>query len=247
MVGKIGTLVAILVGLVTLANRMSEPSADLQANIERGNFYLPPRYSDFADSVEATLSPENIESTLKKVLNDAGGPRSAADEDFHPLTFAISRELNEQIGIRKLFYDRGYRQYWHASVANTGNLPVKEATLRLPGATVAVIDREDKSRTLDDVGPTVEIGNIAAGERVQITAWSDDLISTFSSESSKPTLFHADGPGSVKITNEKTLLDVLFKNFFLFVVILLFALAAYFFALSITLKRAKSKVEEPLS
>lgn len=251
-IGKFSTIVTLAVGTIYLGNWYFAPSTELQAEIERGTFYLPPRYEEFAESVAEALSPENIETTLKESLDSvepktatSAQPTTATDESIELLTFAMSRALTEKIQVHERSAERPYMQYWHAKVRNIGDLPITQAALRMPDATVAVIDREDLTQTQDDTGPTIEIGNIAAGETVEVTAWSDNFAISMSN-SSDPFLYHAEGSGSIKITNEPSLLTMLLMNKVLGIIVALFAaLASFFIGMALALKGYSSKSKGP--
>lgn len=249
--GKFSLVVGTLVALLTLFNRCGAEKTELQAEVERGNFYLPPRYETFSKAVEDALSSEHIETTLTEAL-DFVDPKPTAQADSAEtttersdrLTYKISRDLSEKIGIREHLVQRPYRQYWHAKVRNVGTLPITQAALRMPGAAVAVIDREDLSRTEDDTGPTVEIGNIAAGETVQVTAWGDSSLIFIPGESDT-SLYHAEGSGSVRYTNEASLLMILSKYLGYIISALFAMLIAFFVGMGHALKSTSAKNEAP--
>ena len=227
LIGKLGVIAGLAVAIIGIVTWFNTPTTALRADIETGKFELPPRYSEFGAAVEDAVSPESIEETLERALPE--GSKNKKD-DWKLLSAVMSRMLAEKAKVFEHKTADPYRGYWMASVVNTGELPVEGVSLRIPSATLAVIDREDGTKLIDTKGPAIEIGTIKAGEKVEVAAWSDSFYYAITSDE-MPTIFHSGGSGVVKMKGQVSFLDLVAEYWFLimmggillFVVMLLMA------------------------
>jgi hypothetical protein len=236
-IGKASVLVGLILALGTLFSRCTAPTIGLRATIERGSLNVPPRYAKFQDDVTATLKSDNIELVLKEL---ADGQK---DKEAPSLTLvsALSEKLREQVKLDQLDREKSYTNYSAVDIVNTGGLPVKEVSLRLPGSRMAIIEKEDGTKTTDETGPIIEVGTVGAGQKVKVVAWSD-VFSLLSMD--EPELFHANGPGSISIKGEPTFGEFLSENSFPLITITIVLLILFFAAIDITRHFTKKSYEK---
>lgn len=235
--GKFAMMVTVVGSLIAIYAWFAAPSTDVQATVDRGNFHLPPRYPDFEKRVQDALSPKNLEQTLSPQDNSDANDKSeekASIENFSD-TFSISRALLEQVNL-STFPDPEYRGYWEADVVNTGNLTVKDVSLRLPGGALGVVSREDGTKLIDSKGPVFELGELGVNQKVTIVAWTDSY-SSLMSDSDEPNIYHSSGSGTVTLTYEPSFKDFFMANFGSFII----ALAIFAFSLPLVLATIVNK------
>lgn len=205
LIGKLGVVAGLAVAVIGIVTWFNSPTTALRADVESGEFKLPPRYSEFQDSVESTLTPETIKTTLEQASVEGLGVKEKKD-DWSLLSVVLSRLLTEKVKLMDQRIAEPNSSYWSTTVANDGELPVEGVSLRIPGSSLAVIDREDGSTSTDTTGPAIEIGTIKAGEKVKVAAWSGSF---YLRSSDPPALFHSGGSGVVKIKGEFSFLEFL--------------------------------------
>jgi hypothetical protein len=211
VIGK-ATAVCGLIGLVYAGySKVTAPSAALGATIDRGAFYLPPRYSEFPEKIRAVLSPEQLEKTIQSLDGEQASSKSDKDDSSSPLirrwsAFSLSRALLDQSQALEASSGHTYGGYWEAEVVNAG-VPVEKVTLRLPGTEIAVVNREDGTNSTHNKGPVIDLGNLRASENVKVIAW------TSIPPHEEPSIYHSQGPGSLTLKYRFTLGGWIMDNF----------------------------------
>jgi hypothetical protein len=197
--GKFAVVVAALGGLVGLWTWYQSPSKELEATIERGALYLPPKYAQFSAAVSDAIAPESLQGAFTKA-------EKLADGDFKvpssPLLL-VSQSLREELKLDDPIQQLTFHGYWNATVVNTGDVSVEEVVLRLPDAHTSTIRREDRAGDIEARGPIIGLGKIGAGQKVHITAWT--IAPPVEWAAQKPTLHHAGGPGRIKAKSDAPL------------------------------------------
>ncbi|KAF1003244.1 MAG: hypothetical protein GAK28_04852 [Luteibacter sp.] len=219
LIGKVAVVISAVVGVVTLITTCSAPAPGLHADIERGHFVLPPRYSQFHDAVVAAVKSESIEALIGPALQ--ASHIKVNDLDLHVIANDVGLALrNRLIDPRMDSSLSAPSNYWDASVSNTGGVELASVAIRIPGASLGVIEREDGSTLTDTKGPVFEIGALSVGEKVKVTAWSERYTLYFTDA---PTVYFSGGQGSISIADEPTVWELL-KTHALELLFLLFAL-----------------------
>lgn len=199
--GKFALVVTVLGALVGLWTWYQSPSKELEATVERGALYLPPKYQEFSAAVSDAIAPENLQGAFNEIERLTGGDFQIPSGS--PLML-VSQSLREKLKLDDPSQQLIFNGYWHATVVNTGDVFVEDVVLRLPDATASVIRREDQAKTTEAHGPIIELGKIGAGQRVNVTAWTITPPVEWATQQ-KPTLHHAGGPGRIKPKRDNAL------------------------------------------
>lgn len=199
--GKFALVLTVLGALVGLWTWYQSPSKELEATVERGAVHLPPKYKEFSAAVSDAIAPENLQGAFNEVEKLAAGDFRAPPGSS--LQF-VSLSLRGKLKLDDPSLQLSYNGYWHAVVANTGDVSVDDVVLRLPDASTSVIRREDQAGTSEARGPIIELGKIGAGQRVTVTAWTISPPVEWASQQ-KPALHHSGGPGKIITRSDRSL------------------------------------------
>lgn len=238
LVGKLGAIATFLLTIIGIVTWLNNPTAKLYAEVDMGRFEIPPRYAEFATSMEELISADSIKAALKETLGEQKDNEKNS-ESIERISDVLARTLLLKSKIIERKSEIPYRYYWNVSVINTGELPVNDVRLRLPGSIVGLVKREDGKYSIDNDGPVVEIGQIAAGEEVVVAAWSDSYIGL-----DDPAIYHSAGSGTIKIKGKFYFWEFIGEYWFpiLLVAILLISLI-FLLAILIVSKAIKSVSE----
>lgn len=202
--------VSAVVGLFWLLHQiwdtLSAPTRSLEANVNRIDYALFPKAVQFRASVAEAIKPDSVEKMLQELSEQNRISSNWKDDPTAP--YQISSFLQQALEVWPGWPDSSPDRYLTAEITNTGQKPVTGATLRVAGANIAVVIREDDTFIEVIDKPSIPLGSIAAGEIVRVRVWGDFMLA----ESDKVGLSHDDDIGVVRFADDPTFIEFLEKN-----------------------------------
>jgi hypothetical protein len=219
--GKISAVVAFIAALFGLWTSVTAPKPALEADVSRIEYVPAPYAMEFRESVQEALAPESLSTLFTRLAEQK---KISGEWASQPTTaFEVSRGLRNQLDLNETWNEPRFAEFLSASIKNTGEVPISGAVLRVPGATLAIVIREDGSSSEVEGKPSINIGEIASGEDVRVNVWSN-LPTRIGDQ---PSLFHDAGAGRLRIADDLSASEFLTaKRLWPFVFLVLFIVSS---------------------
>lgn len=189
-------VLGIIGGSVALYFTMQSHKTVLHATIFSGTYHEHPRYQRYVDRILGKVSPVQLQILMENMEDDSapvGAVRSNAWRDVIDLN-RLSSEFTQQLELDSAF-EFPPLSYWEAEVINNGDVTLTDVKIRLPGALGAIVSRTYMGQA-GNVEGAINIGNLEAGERVDIVAWTDAQGERLDAKVTL-ALYHSTGRGTI--------------------------------------------------
>lgn len=210
---------------------------ELVARLERSAFQLPPQLDDPYSNLAKEL---NADALVPRVLADeyfksaAGDVKDLSDSKKEYLVRRMAQLLPDRSAIAIPYTFKTIKSYWTGTITNSSSAQITAAQLYLNGARFSLLTRDDNSQLADAAENVINVGDLRPKEKVQLSVWSV-YDSDFYEYAPDVRLTYPLGVGKVTIPRlvtgfpaflGKYQFPIYFALFWIFVVVLLLAIAA---------------------
>lgn len=192
IVGKLATVVGLIIGIIGIWSWYRSPSSELIATVEIGRVTVPPNVANMYSNVNSLLTSEE----LTKIVGDSVAKTRPSEQKI--LAVELESKIRKNLDFNPFERIDRYGGYWSVEVENTGDVSLKDVMLRIPGMDIAQVINEDGKQSIDETGPAISLGEVVPGQKVSITAWQESSPVTLYG-TRNITVNHAGGKGSVEI------------------------------------------------
>jgi hypothetical protein len=157
-IGKIGVVIAIIVGLITIYKNVFADGPSLFAQGASHSIYYSPKtfdaisVSDLDVSLALPYDLVNRENVSKEITN------------------AISQRLNSQVRLIKATESDGYMV--EINVTNNGNREAQNVRIELPTKGIYEIARVGEPVKVDEFANVVPVGNLGPSNTASVIVWT---------------------------------------------------------------------------
>ncbi len=191
LVGKVGALVALIVGAITIYNALNPQGPRLVANCTVTDIseYLGRAETEALARAKETLSVD----VIKRSMPHAAGKAAQELPVLQALAATLSKQLSGGSKFRFLIGTQALR----CTIVNDGTEPATEVALHLPHQPARVFVNKDELGQKDSRSKSILLETLPAGPTLTVEAWTD----TYRNELSESNIFlnYRGGKGKVYV------------------------------------------------
>ena len=170
LVGKIGALVALVTGVITVYSTLNPrgPNVSATCNTTEISEYLKYGALKVTDQFKEIVS---VEGLSKAMPYEAG--KSAQSK---PALEALSLTLLRNVEFARRFDLREINRVLQCDVINDGTEPAAEVDLQIPAHPVRVLRDGEELSAESFKAKSITLGNLPAGPKMRVEVWSSDYL-----------------------------------------------------------------------
>ena len=216
LIGKLATITALAGSLIAIWVWYRTPSTDLVARVEYGVHRNNPDLLSTIQTLKEDQREKQSPDQASPAADAAESAAIAAEEAAKAAEAAIAETAFEVANRLSAIHGQGYVR---TVITNEGDIPVREVVYRTPDSNVNLIVKEDKSTTVVEETPEINLASLNPNQSVEIYSWLTVPTSKYSLED-EISVHHSQGRADLVFQDDPSIVESIFYSPLVILVVL---------------------------